>query len=230
MKLAIVFLNKIEFLDDILAAFLEIGVRGATVIDSVGMGHIISQHIPIFAGLRDAFAGSSPNNKIILAVVEERMVKKISGIDLPEKSLVMRNKMVYNVLMKERQTLFFESPYQVSIHREAIPTPVEGQVLVRTELSAISAGTEMLFYRGQFPTEMAIDESIAPLQKQRGYPIKYGYAAVGRVEELGENAPTSLLGQRVFSFQVHQSYFTALVSSRVWLGALRRQQIRLPPR
>ena len=27
MKLAIVFLNKIEFLEDILAAFLEIGVR-----------------------------------------------------------------------------------------------------------------------------------------------------------------------------------------------------------
>ena len=80
MKLALVFLNKIEFLDDILAAFLEIGVRGATVIDSVGMGHIISQHIPIFAGLRDAFAGSSPNNKIILVVVEEDMVKKISEV------------------------------------------------------------------------------------------------------------------------------------------------------
>jgi len=80
MKLAVVFLNKIEFLDDILSAFLEIGVKGATVIDSVGMGHVISQHIPIFAGLRDAFAGSSPNNKIILAVVEEDMVENISEV------------------------------------------------------------------------------------------------------------------------------------------------------
>ena len=80
MKLAVVFLNKIEFLEDILAAFLEIGVRGATVIDSVGMGHIISQHIPIFAGLRDAFAGSSPNNKIIFAVVEEDLVEKVAEV------------------------------------------------------------------------------------------------------------------------------------------------------
>lgn len=80
MKLAVIFLNKIEYLEDILSAFLEIGVKGATVMDSVGMGHIISQHIPIFAGLRDAFAGSSPNNKIILAVVEEALLDEIAEV------------------------------------------------------------------------------------------------------------------------------------------------------
>lgn len=80
MKLAVIFLNRIDYLEDILSAFLEIGVKGATVVDSVGMGHIISQHIPIFAGLRDAFAGSSPNNKIIFAVVEEDLVTRISEV------------------------------------------------------------------------------------------------------------------------------------------------------
>ena len=80
MKLAVVFLNKIEFLDDILAAFLEIGVKGATVIDSVGMGHIISQHIPIFAGLRDAFAGSSPNSTTRAALkCDDRRVLSATG-------------------------------------------------------------------------------------------------------------------------------------------------------
>ena len=114
--------------------------------------------------------------------------------------------------MKECQALFFEAPCQVSIHNEAIPAPAEGQALVRTSLSGISAGTEMLFYRGQFPLELAVDESIASLQKQEmGYPLKYGYAAVGIVEELGENVPNSLLGQRVFSFQAHQSHFLAPV-------------------
>jgi nitrogen regulatory protein PII len=80
MKLALIFLNKIEYLEELLAAFLEIGVSGATVMDSVGMGHIISQNIPIFAGLRDAFAGSSPSNKLILIVTKDAMVMKIAEV------------------------------------------------------------------------------------------------------------------------------------------------------
>lgn len=80
MKLAVIFLNKIEYLEDLLSAFLEIGVSGATVLDSVGMGHIITQNIPIFAGLRDAFAGSSPNHKLILVVIDEEMVGKVAEV------------------------------------------------------------------------------------------------------------------------------------------------------
>jgi nitrogen regulatory protein P-II 1 len=80
MKLVIIILNKIELLEDLLEAFLEIGVSGATVLDSVGMGHVISEHIPIFAGLQDAFAGSSPGNKTILAVVEDEMVDKVAEV------------------------------------------------------------------------------------------------------------------------------------------------------
>lgn len=80
MKFALIFLNRIEFLEDILSAFLEIGVSGATVVDSVGMGHIISQNIPIFAGLRDAFTGSSPNRKLILVVIEEEMVERLAEV------------------------------------------------------------------------------------------------------------------------------------------------------
>lgn len=80
MKLALIFLNKIEYLEDLLSAFLEIGISGATIVDSVGMGHIISKHIPIFAGLRDTFAGSSPIQKIVLVVVKDEMVNRISEV------------------------------------------------------------------------------------------------------------------------------------------------------
>jgi nitrogen regulatory protein P-II 1 len=80
MKLAVIFLHKIEFLEDLLTAFLEIGVSGATILDSVGMGHIISQNIPIFAGLREAFAGSSPLNKIILIVLEAPMIDRVAEV------------------------------------------------------------------------------------------------------------------------------------------------------
>lgn len=80
MKLIIIFLNKSEYLEDLMSAFLEIGVTGATVLSSIGMGRIISHHIPIFAGLQDAFAGSSPANKTIISVVNEEMVEKMAEV------------------------------------------------------------------------------------------------------------------------------------------------------
>lgn len=117
-----------------------------------------------------------------------------------------------NLKMKKRQALYFEAPYKLSVREETLPAIKEGQALVRTSLSAISAGTEMLFYRGQFPHKMAVDASIASLEKQNGYPLKYGYAAVGVVEEVGEDVDERWLGKRVFSFQPHQSYFVAQVA------------------
>ncbi len=77
MKIAIIILNRIEFLEDLLSAFLEIDIPDANVIDSVGMKHIISHDIPIFAGLMDSFTGSSPKSKTILLRVEEDQVDKL---------------------------------------------------------------------------------------------------------------------------------------------------------
>jgi len=74
----VIILNRVEYLEDLLAAFLEIGISGATVLNSVGMGQIISKNIPIFAGLSDTFPGSSPSNRTILAVVEDRQVKRMA--------------------------------------------------------------------------------------------------------------------------------------------------------
>jgi len=80
MKLVLIFLNKIEYLEDILSAFLENGIPGATVLSSEGMGHLIGDSIPIFAGLKDAFAGSSPENKLIISAVKASQVKMIKDI------------------------------------------------------------------------------------------------------------------------------------------------------
>ena len=111
--------------------------------------------------------------------------------------------------MNKRQALYFDVPYQVAVRDEALPALEAGQVLVRTTLSAISAGTEMLFYRGQFPKEMDVDASIDALEEQSDYPMKYGYCAVGIVEKNGADVDKSWLGKRVFSFQPHQSHFVA---------------------
>jgi nitrogen regulatory protein P-II 1 len=86
MKLLILILNKVEKLEEVLEGFIEIGISGATVIDSVGMGQIISEEVPIFAGLRFMFAGAKPHNKTILSVIKRekeepviRLLEKILG-------------------------------------------------------------------------------------------------------------------------------------------------------
>jgi len=85
MKLLIVILNKVEKLEEVLEGYLEIGISGATVIDTVGMGHILSEEVPIFAGLRFIFAGAKPHNKTILSVIKDE--KERAAINLLEKIL-----------------------------------------------------------------------------------------------------------------------------------------------
>ncbi len=68
---------KEDFLDEVLEAFLELDIRGATVLDSVGMGRILAYEIPIFAGLRTMIPGNRPYNKTIFSVIEEHKVQKL---------------------------------------------------------------------------------------------------------------------------------------------------------
>jgi nitrogen regulatory protein PII len=85
MKLLVVILNKEEKLEEVLEGYLEIGISGATVIDSVGMGHIVSEEVPIFAGLRFMFAGAKPHNKTILSAIKDEKERPV--IELLEKIL-----------------------------------------------------------------------------------------------------------------------------------------------
>jgi NADPH:quinone reductase-like Zn-dependent oxidoreductase len=103
--------------------------------------------------------------------------------------------------------LYFAAPYQVMVQQEWLGPPAPGQVLVQTVVSAISPGTELLIYRGQAPTDMRIDETITALSGALTFPLKYGYAAVGRVIAVGSPAEQAWQGRLVFAFQPHASYF-----------------------
>ena len=108
-----------------------------------------------------------------------------------------------------RQSLYFTAPRQISIREENLLDPANDQVLVQTMLSAISPGSEMLIYRGHFPGDLTIDDTIPALQGAFAYPIKYGYSAIGQVIACGARVDTSWLGKYVFSFQPHQTHFLA---------------------
>lgn len=62
MFLLVAVLPQEKQINALLTKFLEIDVRGATVIDSYGMGELLSQEIPIFSSLRNLLSGES--NKI----------------------------------------------------------------------------------------------------------------------------------------------------------------------
>jgi 2-desacetyl-2-hydroxyethyl bacteriochlorophyllide A dehydrogenase len=103
--------------------------------------------------------------------------------------------------------LYFTAPYEVSVREEALSPPAAGQVLVETLVSAISAGTELLIYRGQTPTDISIDETIPALAHNSGSLLKYGYATVGRVTAVGKGVSREWQGKTVFSFHPHESHF-----------------------
>lgn len=109
----------------------------------------------------------------------------------------------------KRHFLIFTAPRQVEIRREPLPAGAPGQVLVQTLASAISAGTEMLIYRGQAPADMAADASIPALGGKLDFPLKYGYACVGQVVETSDAALTPWRDRLVFAFHPHESYFWA---------------------
>lgn len=129
-----------------------------------------------------------------------------------------------------RLALYFTAPRQVSLRDEPLPSPGPGQVLVQTALSAISPGSEMLVYRGEFPPGMPIDENIGALAGSFDYPLRYGYSAVGRVTSLGASVDPAWLGRAVFAFQPHASGFLAAPQELLPLpeGVSAEQAVFLP--
>lgn len=115
--------------------------------------------------------------------------------------------------MSQRKTVYFVRPYQVEVKCEALPALGEHQVLVQTVVSAISAGTELLFYRGQVPDGMAVDATIRGMNQSVQYPLAYGYCSAGTVIAIGRAVEPTWLGRRVFAFHPHTSAFVADTSS-----------------
>ncbi|MEQ8328967.1 MAG: P-II family nitrogen regulator [Longimicrobiales bacterium] len=74
-RLLLAVINDAEKLDEILSGFIELGITGATIINSEGMGRLLSHDIPIFAGLQTLLSGSRPQNRTIFSVVPEDRVE-----------------------------------------------------------------------------------------------------------------------------------------------------------
>ena len=83
---------------------------------------------------------------------------------------------------------------------------------METICSAVSAGTEMLVYRGQFPQLKDAHDSVS---SELMYPLAYGYACVGKVREVGKEVKSEWLNRLVFAFHPHASSFNTHPSSLI---------------
>jgi 2-desacetyl-2-hydroxyethyl bacteriochlorophyllide A dehydrogenase len=107
------------------------------------------------------------------------------------------------------RALYFTAPRQIEIREEPLLQPNPEQLLIETLFSAISPGTEMLIYRGEAPQDLEADENITSLTGDLRYPLKYGYASVGRIASAGSPALAGWVDRLIFAFQPHQTHYLA---------------------
>jgi 2-desacetyl-2-hydroxyethyl bacteriochlorophyllide A dehydrogenase len=109
--------------------------------------------------------------------------------------------------LKAKQ-LWFTKPYCIEIRHQQLDSLKTGEILVRSICSGISSGTELLAYRGQLPRDLALDASLDALKDSSAdYPLQYGYATVGCIEDVADGVDKDLIGKNVFAFQPHASHF-----------------------
>lgn len=74
MQLLIAVINQEEKLEEILSGFLEIGITGATLVASEGMGRMLAAEVPIFAGLQALAGRTRPRNQTLFSVMDDEKV------------------------------------------------------------------------------------------------------------------------------------------------------------
>lgn len=120
----------------------------------------------------------------------------------------------------------FSAPYTVDLVEVQIPKPEPGEALVRVQFSGISAGTEMLAYRGQIDESTPLDEKLGALAGTFSFPFKFGYSCVGTVERSGGRLP---VGAQVFAFHPHQAQIVVPESELVEMSAADPRRATLFP-
>lgn len=118
------------------------------------------------------------------------------------------------------RALWFEAAGRAALRIEPLGPLAPGAARVRAQWSLISRGTERLVFNGEVPPLIA-GQMRAPFQQGAfSFPVKYGYCAVGQVEE----GPSGWLGKTVFVLHPHQDVFDAPLAMLTEIPA------HIPPR
>jgi hypothetical protein len=73
MHLLIIILHREDLLDEVLSGLVEMEITGAAVLDGTSEEHVLSEDVPIFAGLFQTTGGAG-QTRTILASVPDRAI------------------------------------------------------------------------------------------------------------------------------------------------------------
>ncbi len=100
--------------------------------------------------------------------------------------------------MSVNPTIVFTQPRYVAIEEREIPSPKQGELLIKTGYTLISTGTELTILNGEFPQRSA--------WARYKFPFVPGYDNIGKVLAVGKGVNHSWIGQEVASCTSHSAY------------------------
>jgi NADPH:quinone reductase-like Zn-dependent oxidoreductase len=111
------------------------------------------------------------------------------------------------------EALWYTAPGIAGIRSETLAPPAAHEVRVRALFGAVSRGTEALVLAGRVPVS-EFERMRAPFMAGAfPFPVKYGYATVGRIEGGAE----ALRGRTIFTLHPHQNFFNIPASAAMVL-------------
>jgi hypothetical protein len=104
------------------------------------------------------------------------------------------------------RALWFQRARHAALVDEPLPARPEGFSEIRAAFSAVSPGTERLVFAGDVPEGVRGEMRVPYMGGDFGFPLKYGYSLVGRVESSEDPA---LVGRLVHVMHPHQERILA---------------------
>jgi 2-desacetyl-2-hydroxyethyl bacteriochlorophyllide A dehydrogenase len=111
------------------------------------------------------------------------------------------------------RAFWIEGPRQGAIREEEVPARGSGELCIEARFSAVSRGTESLVWQGRVPASEWQRMRCPNQAGQFPFPVKYGYASVGRVVE----GPEPWLGRSTFCLYPHQTLYAVAAEAVVAL-------------
>jgi hypothetical protein len=107
------------------------------------------------------------------------------------------------------QALWYVGPRRAEIRTEKLSPPGLEEIRVRSLWGALSRGTESLIFAGRVPRTEFRRMRSPHMGGDFPFPVKYGYAIVGRAEA----GPPNLIGRNLFVLHPHQTLFNVPYAS-----------------
>ena len=86
MELLFCVVHGHRLVEDLLTGFLDVGIRGATVVDAKGMAEILTTQVPIFAGFKSLFPVGGGHTYVIMSALDKdqvdvaiRLIEEVAG-------------------------------------------------------------------------------------------------------------------------------------------------------